>query len=192
MEAGSAAPGGIAWRLWALVPIVLLALAVALVVSQGDRVVDLVGGTPPPADEFDIRRVEFRAGRDPDPGAQPAARRPDDRARDRRRRDRAVLGRRADDARPAPVEHDRRSVRLGRGGADRSRRHELDGHPDHARGTGRGPDAAAERARLPRLRADRPARRRRPGRARAALAPRPAAGRQAVARRLHGAHRAAS
>ena len=62
MEAGSAAPGGIAWRLWALVPIVLLALAVALVVSQGDRVVDLVGGTPPPADEFDIRRVEFRAG----------------------------------------------------------------------------------------------------------------------------------
>ena len=62
MEAGSATTSGVAWRLWALVPIVLLALAVAVVVSQGDRVVDLVGGTPPPADEFDIRRVEFRRG----------------------------------------------------------------------------------------------------------------------------------
>jgi zinc transporter, ZIP family len=62
VEAGSATPGGLAWRLWALVPIVLLALAVALVVSQGDRVVELVGGAPPPADEFDIRRVEFREG----------------------------------------------------------------------------------------------------------------------------------
>ena len=62
MEAGSAAPGGVAWRLWALVPIVLLAVAVAVVVSQGDRIVDLVGGKPPAADEFDIRRVEFRHG----------------------------------------------------------------------------------------------------------------------------------
>jgi zinc transporter ZupT len=44
------------------VPLVLLALAVALVISQGDRVVDLVGGRPPPVDEFDIRRVEFRHG----------------------------------------------------------------------------------------------------------------------------------
>ena len=62
MEAGSAASSGLGWRLWALVPIVLLALAVAVVVSQGDRVVDLVGGKPPAADEFDIRRVEFRPG----------------------------------------------------------------------------------------------------------------------------------
>jgi len=62
MEAPTAVGGGVAWRLWALVPIVLLALAVAVVVSQGDRVVDLLGGTPPPADEFDVRRVEFRAG----------------------------------------------------------------------------------------------------------------------------------
>jgi zinc transporter ZupT len=52
----------VAWRLWALVPILLLAVAVALVVRQGDRVVDLLGGTPPPADEFDVRRVEFRPG----------------------------------------------------------------------------------------------------------------------------------
>ena len=62
MEAGPAPTGSLGWRLWALVPIVLLALAVALVVSQGDRVVDLVGGAPPPADEFDIRRVEFQPG----------------------------------------------------------------------------------------------------------------------------------
>ncbi len=62
MEAGSAASGGLGWRLWALVPLVLLAVAVALVVSLGDRVVDLVGGSPPPADEFDVRRVEFREG----------------------------------------------------------------------------------------------------------------------------------
>ena len=63
MEAGTeAARGAVAWRLWALVPIVLLAFAVAVVVSQGDRVADLVGGSPPPADEFDVRRVEFRDG----------------------------------------------------------------------------------------------------------------------------------
>ena len=62
MEAGSAASGGLGWRLWALVPLVLLAVAVALVVSFGDRVVDLVGGSPPAADEFDVRRVDFREG----------------------------------------------------------------------------------------------------------------------------------
>jgi zinc transporter, ZIP family len=62
VEAPTAVGGSVGWRLWALVPIVLLAVAVALVVAQGDRVVDLLGGTPPPADEFDIRRVEFREG----------------------------------------------------------------------------------------------------------------------------------
>ena len=49
-------------RAWALVPVLLLALAVALVVSQGDRVVELVGGKPPPADVFDLRRVQLRPG----------------------------------------------------------------------------------------------------------------------------------
>jgi zinc transporter ZupT len=56
------ADGSVGWRLWALVPLLLLAVAVAFVISQGDRVVDLVGGSPPPADEFDVRRVEFREG----------------------------------------------------------------------------------------------------------------------------------
>ena len=61
MQVGTAA-GELGWRLWALVPVVLLALAVAVVVSQGDRVVDLVGGSPPPADELDVRRVELLPG----------------------------------------------------------------------------------------------------------------------------------
>ena len=61
MEAGSAT-GGLAWRLWALVPVVLLALCVALVISRGDEIVDLIGQNPPPADEFDIRRVELAPG----------------------------------------------------------------------------------------------------------------------------------
>jgi ZIP family zinc transporter len=62
MGSRAEAAGGIAWRLWALVPLLGLALAVAAVVSQGDRVVDLVGGGPPPADSFDVRRVELRSG----------------------------------------------------------------------------------------------------------------------------------
>jgi zinc transporter ZupT len=63
MEAGSASVRGrIGWRLWALVPVLLLALAVGAVVTSGSSLVDLVGTNPPPADEFDIRRVEFERG----------------------------------------------------------------------------------------------------------------------------------
>lgn len=63
MEAGSSAVGrGVAWRLWALVPILLLAVVVGAFASAGDRLLDLVGQSPPPADELDIRRVEFRPG----------------------------------------------------------------------------------------------------------------------------------
>ena len=61
MEAGSTAARA-AWRLWALVPVVLLALAVALVAARGDDLVELIGRNPPPADEFDIRRVELQPG----------------------------------------------------------------------------------------------------------------------------------
>jgi zinc transporter ZupT len=62
VEAGSAVRGGIAWRLWALAPILLLAVVVGLFASSGSSLVDLIGRNPPPADEFDIRRVEFRPG----------------------------------------------------------------------------------------------------------------------------------
>jgi zinc transporter, ZIP family len=63
MEARSAtARGRMGWRLWALVPVLLLALAVGVVVTSGSSLVDLVGTNPPPADEFDIRRVQFEPG----------------------------------------------------------------------------------------------------------------------------------
>jgi zinc transporter ZupT len=66
MEAGSVAvwtrfrPG--TWRLWTLVPILLLVGVVALFASTGSSLLDLVGRAPPPRDQFDIRRVEFRPG----------------------------------------------------------------------------------------------------------------------------------
>jgi ZIP family zinc transporter len=63
VEAGSAtARARMGWRLWAVVPVLLLAIAVGGVVSSGSSLVDLVGTNPPPADEFDIRRVEFSLG----------------------------------------------------------------------------------------------------------------------------------
>jgi zinc transporter, ZIP family len=64
METRSAttSPGGLNWRLWAVVPVLLLALAVGGVVTAGSSLVDLVGTNPPAADEFDIRRVEFSPG----------------------------------------------------------------------------------------------------------------------------------
>jgi len=64
VEAQSAAPerSRLDWRVWAVVPVLLLALAVGLVVSSGSSLAELVGTNPPPADEFDIRRVEFSPG----------------------------------------------------------------------------------------------------------------------------------
>jgi zinc transporter ZupT len=53
---------GNAWRLWALGPILLLAAVVGLFVTSGSSLVDLIGRNPPPADVFDVRRVEFRTG----------------------------------------------------------------------------------------------------------------------------------
>jgi zinc transporter ZupT len=50
------------WRLWAVVPVLLLAIAVGAVVSSGSSLAELIGTNPPPADEFDIRRVEFEPG----------------------------------------------------------------------------------------------------------------------------------
>ena len=48
------------WRLWTLVPLLLLVGVVALFASTGASLLDLVGREPPPADQFDIRRVEFK------------------------------------------------------------------------------------------------------------------------------------
>jgi zinc transporter ZupT len=54
--------GGARWRLLALGPILLLALVVGAFASTGSSLVALIGKNPPPADEFDVRRVEFRPG----------------------------------------------------------------------------------------------------------------------------------
>jgi zinc transporter, ZIP family len=63
VEAGSASVRArFGWRLWALVPVLLLTIAVAAVSMSGDRFAELIGTNPPPADEFDIRRVEFSPG----------------------------------------------------------------------------------------------------------------------------------
>jgi zinc transporter ZupT len=64
VESGSLAAklGGVSWRLWALVPIIALVGAVSIFVTAGDSLLGLVGKNPPPADELDIRRVEFRPG----------------------------------------------------------------------------------------------------------------------------------
>ena len=62
MEAGTTPRSGLAWRLWALAPIVLLAVIVAAFVSRGDSLVDLIGQNPPAADAFDIGRVTFEPG----------------------------------------------------------------------------------------------------------------------------------
>jgi zinc transporter, ZIP family len=61
-RAEAAAPPRRSWRLWAFVPLVLLTAVVALFTATGGSVTGLLGEAPPPADEFDIRRVEFRPG----------------------------------------------------------------------------------------------------------------------------------
>ena len=60
-EASSARSDGF-WRAWAILPVLLLALVVGVFVTSGESLVDLIGRNPPPADEFDVRRVEFKPG----------------------------------------------------------------------------------------------------------------------------------
>jgi len=62
METGPAPARRLGWRLWALAPVLLLVLAVALVASRGDSIRGLIGDNPPAPDTFDVRRVEFRSG----------------------------------------------------------------------------------------------------------------------------------
>jgi ZIP family zinc transporter len=52
----------VAGRIWAVVPVVLLAAVVGVFVTSGGSLVDLIGRNPPSLDEFDIRRVEFKPG----------------------------------------------------------------------------------------------------------------------------------
>jgi zinc transporter, ZIP family len=51
-----------AWRLWALVPLLALVAMVSLFATTGGSLIDLLGRTPPSADAFDVRRVEFKPG----------------------------------------------------------------------------------------------------------------------------------
>ena len=62
MEAKAARRGDLSWRLWALVPIMLLAVAVGGYVASGSSLAGLIGSNPPQADEFDVRRVQFKPG----------------------------------------------------------------------------------------------------------------------------------
>ena len=88
------------WRLWALVPIVLLVAVVSLFAARGGSLLDLVGEIHP---RGRVRRAPRRvlAGRDLDPRDEPAARGPHHRHGDGRRRDRPLHRRRADDPGPA-------------------------------------------------------------------------------------------
>jgi zinc transporter ZupT len=54
--------GSVRWRLWALVPVVLLVGAVSLFVGTGSSVTGLIRENPPEADSFDVRRVTFEPG----------------------------------------------------------------------------------------------------------------------------------
>ena len=63
MDARAERPSGsLAWRLWSLGPILLLAAVVGVFVSSGSSLVSLIGRNPPPADKLDVRRVEFHPG----------------------------------------------------------------------------------------------------------------------------------
>ncbi len=54
-----------AW-LEALAPLIALAVAVAALAAFSESLFGLVGGNPPPVDEVDVRRVEFRGGATPE------------------------------------------------------------------------------------------------------------------------------
>jgi hypothetical protein len=62
MEAKAERRGDLSWRLWALVPILLLAVAVGGYVASGSSLASLIGSNPPQPDQFDIRRVQFKPG----------------------------------------------------------------------------------------------------------------------------------
>ncbi len=49
-------------RLWTVAPLALLLAIVLSFSAWGDSITDLLGRNPPPADAFDVRRVEFHTG----------------------------------------------------------------------------------------------------------------------------------
>jgi zinc transporter ZupT len=64
--AAKRAPGGrVPAVLGALAPLIALAVAVAALATFSESLFGLVGENPPPADEVDVRRVEFKAGTTP-------------------------------------------------------------------------------------------------------------------------------
>jgi ZIP family zinc transporter len=63
MSAGTEAGASSGWsRLWALAPLGLLLAIVLAFGTYGEAITDLLGRNPPPADAFDVRRVEFHPG----------------------------------------------------------------------------------------------------------------------------------
>lgn len=60
--AAKASAAGARWRLWALVPVLLLVGVVSVFGATGGSLLGLLGRNPPPADEFDIRRIELKPG----------------------------------------------------------------------------------------------------------------------------------
>ncbi len=66
MEQGSLAPargGNVRWRIWALLPLLLLVGVLAATAAGGHSLIGLVGHKPPPPlDQIDIPRVEFKPG----------------------------------------------------------------------------------------------------------------------------------
>lgn len=58
----AATPAFSAWRLWVLVPLLLLGACATLVARSGDRLIDALGHNPPSPDQFHVRRVEFAPG----------------------------------------------------------------------------------------------------------------------------------
>lgn len=65
MESGAAAEPRsrwLGWRFWALAPIALLVGVVSLFAATGGSLLGLVGQSPPPLDEFQIRRIELHSG----------------------------------------------------------------------------------------------------------------------------------
>jgi ZIP family zinc transporter len=64
MESGSLAARtfGSRWRLWTLVPLLLLVAAVSIFAARGESLLALLGESPPPADQLEVRRVQFEPG----------------------------------------------------------------------------------------------------------------------------------